>query len=174
MNVPPPVEPAETGMQKPDPRVVWIWHSKSTVWALILLFTGVAAGVALVNATGIPWVVVFALIALGWLGLTILMIWHNHAYLRSWGYRFDTNHLRICYGVVTRRTIDVPFSRVQHVDLEEGPMERQLGLARLILFTAGTSAARQEIVGLPRATAGKLRNQLLQHRQLLLPPDSDD
>lgn len=62
----------------------------------------------------------------------------------------------------------VPISRVQHLDLKRGPLERSLRLATLVIHTAGTRLASVAVAGLDSADAERLRDRLA--RQL----DQDD
>jgi membrane protein YdbS with pleckstrin-like domain len=55
----------------------------------------------------------------------------------------------------------VPRSRVQHLDIERGPIERHFGLATLILHTAGTRRQAIRQSGLPDADAVALRDALV-------------
>jgi hypothetical protein len=57
------------------------------------------------------------------------------------------------------RTV-VPFGRVQHIDTTQGPIERRLGLATLILHTAGTRSAAVSLPGLREADAEQMRDRI--------------
>lgn len=52
----------------------------------------------------------------------------------------------------------VPTSRVQHLDLKRGPLERAHRLASLVLHTAGTRLSAVSISGLDDADAERLRD----------------
>ena len=62
----------------------------------------------------------------------------------------------------------VPISRVQHLDLKRGPLERAFGLATLVVHTAGTRMSAVSVSGLDGEDAERLRDRLA--RQL----DHDD
>ena len=64
-------------------------------------------------------------------------------FYRSWRYRVGEEALELRHGVLTVKRSIVPYFRVQHVDLSQGPIERALGLARLKVHTAsaGTDAS---------------------------------
>lgn len=62
----------------------------------------------------------------------------------------------------------VPVSRVQHLDLKRGPLERAFRLATLVIHTAGTKMAAVSVSGLDGDDAERLRDRLA--RQL----DHDD
>ena len=64
-------------------------------------------------------------------------------FYRGWRYRVGEEALELRHGVLTVKRSIVPYFRVQHVDLSQGPIERALGLARLKVHTAsaGTDAS---------------------------------
>jgi membrane protein YdbS with pleckstrin-like domain len=76
-------------------------------------------------------------------------------------YRVDEEVIEIKRGVVWRRVITIPRSRVQHTDVSQGPLERSYGLGTLVIFTAGTEHARVTLGGLDHARALKIRDHLL-------------
>ncbi|HYM86082.1 MAG TPA: PH domain-containing protein [Pseudoxanthomonas sp.] len=54
----------------------------------------------------------------------------------------------------------VPISRVQHLDLKRGPLERAFKLATLVIHTAGTKMAAVSVSGLDGEDAERLRDHL--------------
>ena len=52
----------------------------------------------------------------------------------------------------------LPYFRIQHIDVEHGPIDRQLGLARLRIHTASVTTT---LPGLSEELAGQLRTRLL-------------
>jgi hypothetical protein len=54
----------------------------------------------------------------------------------------------------------VPFGRVQHIDVEKGPVERYYGLATLVLHTAGTHNASVSLPGLAEEDALAMREAI--------------
>ena len=54
----------------------------------------------------------------------------------------------------------VPISRVQHLDLKRGPLERAFTLATLVIHTAGTRMAAVSVSGLDGGDAERLRDRL--------------
>jgi len=79
----------------------------------------------------------------------------------AWGYRRDGTVLELRSGVWFRVVRLLPLSRLQHVDLRRGPLERWFGLASLVLYTAGTQEAAIGIPGLDDAVAQSLRDALV-------------
>jgi membrane protein YdbS with pleckstrin-like domain len=99
---------------------------------------------------------VAAILALAWLSHRWPAIEHRHA-----SYKVDERGIEIRRGVVWRRVINVPRSRLQHTDVSQGPFERSHGLGTLVIHTAGTDHARVELHGLDHATALRIRDHLL-------------
>jgi membrane protein YdbS with pleckstrin-like domain len=65
-----------------------------------------------------------------------------------------------------KKTLSQPIARIQHIELKRGPIERQVGLATLQVFSAGGSTHTFEIPGLPVDVAQKLRHFILQHKDI--------
>jgi membrane protein YdbS with pleckstrin-like domain len=102
-----------------------------------------------------------------WLGLLLLgvglgWLWGGRRWA-STGFALDAGGLRIRRGVAWRSETLVPRSRVQHTDLNRGPLDRRLGLATLKVYTAGTKLASVTLDGLPEARAVALRDALVNH-----------
>jgi membrane protein YdbS with pleckstrin-like domain len=100
-----------------------------------------------------------------WLPLTIGLaviayLWppveHRHA-----RYRIDDELIEIQRGVVWRMSIAVPRSRVQHLDVTQGPVQRRFGLGVLVIYTAGTEHSQVTLDGLAYEVAQELRDRLL-------------
>ena len=60
----------------------------------------------------------------------------------------------------------VPISRVQHLDLKRGPLERGMGLATLVVHTAGTRQATVSVQAMDAADAERLRDRLARQLDL--------
>lgn len=79
---------------------------------------------------------------------------------RRIGWKLDEDGFATRRGGLWRSETLVPVSRVQHLDLERGPLERQLGLATLVVHTAGTRMAAVKLPLLALADAEALRAHL--------------
>ena len=90
--------------------------------------------------------------------LVVWALWSPGRRYRSWGYRVEDEELHIRHGLWTRIRTIVPFGRVQHIDVAQGPIERQFGVARLILHTAGTRSSAVGLPGLESAEAERIRD----------------
>lgn len=102
------------------------------------------------------------LIVAGYLLALLVAAWSfAGARWRRTGWRLDADGLTIRRGVFWRSETLVPRSRVQHVDLGHGPLDRHFGLAELKVHTAGTRLAAVSLGGLEQATAEALRDVLV-------------
>jgi len=82
-------------------------------------------------------------------------------WFRSWRYALRENDVLLCYGVVWRTRRSIPRGRIQHVDIESGPIDRMVGLADLTLYTAGGDDEENELPGLRLEDAEAIREELL-------------
>ena len=112
------------------------------------------------HALGLVWVVVTATLA--W----VAQEWPERAYAHT-SYVVEERGIEIRSGVYWRRVAAVPRSRVQHIDVTQGPIQRTYQLATLVIYTAGTEFSVVRLSGLSHRTALALRD-------VLLPKAADD
>jgi membrane protein YdbS with pleckstrin-like domain len=112
---------------------------------------------------GFAWKLV--LLAGSMLLLSGLLAWIAHRRWASTAWRLDARGLQVRRGRMFQREVFVPRSRVQHLDLERGPIERRYGLATIVVHTAGTRLQALRQAGLAEADAVALRDALV--------PDTD-
>jgi membrane protein YdbS with pleckstrin-like domain len=79
------------------------------------------------------------------------------------GYQMSADRLRVVRGVLFRSDTVVPFGRVQHIDVDQGPLERAFGIATMTLHTAGTHNASVDLPGLGEAHAREMREDIRAH-----------
>jgi uncharacterized protein len=144
-----------------DPR--WVALEQLGGWigaAVLAVVLFVALGAAALAGRLPPW----AALAL-WVVAAVARGWWAHAWpaleYRHAAYTVDARGIEIRRGVLWRRVMNVPRSRVQHTDVSQGPLERAYGLGTLVIYTAGTDHARVELPGLDHATALRIRDHLL-------------
>jgi membrane protein YdbS with pleckstrin-like domain len=148
-------------VQSLDPRVVTLWRLQAVV--------GIATGWAPPLAV-LAWFSVFkldlgvqrsALLLLGCvavLGVRAL-VWPGLQY-RAFRYALRDRDLLVEQGVLWRQSVCVPRDRVQYVDTRQGPLERLVGLSRLLVFTASGLNADASLPGLDEQAAARLREEL--------------
>jgi len=73
------------------------------------------------------------------------------------------DRLRVVRGLLFRSDTVVPFGRVQHIDVDQGPLERYYGLATLTLHTAGSHNASVHLPGLLNEDAAAMREVIRAH-----------
>lgn len=82
---------------------------------------------------------------------------------KYWAYEVRDEELFLKRGILLRITTIAPFSRIQHIDVQQNLFERMMNLARLVIYTAGTRGADIIIPGLPIEYAEMLRDQLKEY-----------
>ena len=151
-----------TGFQPLDSRVVGLWRVSGLIGFGVLLLSLLIplVVVSVAEPRALLWLI------LAWLAAAAVSVWYCLWYpprlYRSWGYRIDAKVLETRSGRIFQRARLLPLSRLQHVDIERGPLERIFGLAALVLHTAGTHSANIRIPGLEAAEATRLRDHLIE------------
>jgi hypothetical protein len=147
--------------QSLDPRVVRLWQISDLIGWGVFLVAGLVGGVILAMKVESGWVWATAgLAAMVVLAAWSILYYHPRNY-RAWGYRLDRRVMLVKYGVWWRTIKLLPLPRLQHVDVKRGPLQRHLGLATLVLHTAGTQSASIEVPGLDADEAVRLRDRLV-------------
>ena len=112
---------------------------------------------------GIPGKVYLVLLGVWLLLVASFLVWAykwpaaRYARLR---YLVHEGGLRIRRGVLWRKVIWIPISRVQHTDFSQGPLQRRFGLATMTVHTAGTAGASISLAGLEYEMASRLCRHL--------------
>lgn len=79
------------------------------------------------------------------------------------GYQIGADRLRVVRGLLFRSDTVVPFGRVQHIDVQQGPLDRFFGIATLTLHTAGNHNASVSLPGLGEPLAREMREEIRAH-----------
>ena len=79
------------------------------------------------------------------------------------GYDMSVDRLRVLRGIFFRADTVIPFGRVQHIDVNQGPIERFFGIATLTLHTAGNYNASVNLPGLEHSLAVEMREEIRAH-----------
>lgn len=147
----------------------WLFHLQAlirlvVVWLPSSVFLAMFGGTALGWLFGSPIFGPAAGIALGavWLALqgVAALVLPSLAWARlAWCLR--DHDLLVSEGVLVHEVSSVPRSRVQHVDVRQGPIERTFGLARLYVYTASGAGADIVLPGLALTDAEWLRDVLV-------------
>jgi membrane protein YdbS with pleckstrin-like domain len=162
--------PDHAAFQALDPRSVTLDRIGSFIFTAALAIGALiatAASLALRSQMGWWWLSIPGGCGLLILGLAWLAYYWPGISYRYARYRLAETGLEIRRGVLWRHQISVPAARVQHVDVAEGPLQRQFGLASLVVHTAGTTNASVTLEGLAYPTAQALRDELIRQRESL-------
>lgn len=89
--------------------------------------------------------------------MTFIYPWLAYKY---WAFDIRENEVYLERGILTRVFTTAPFTRIQHLDVEQSFIERIFALGKLVIYTAGTRGADVTIPGLPIDYAEALRDQL--------------
>lgn len=87
--------------------------------------------------------------------------WVGRLRWRRTQWKLDHVGLHVRRGLLWQVEVLVPRSRVQHLDVERGPLERQFSLATLVVHTAGSQTTALRLSGLEEPDAVALRDALI-------------
>jgi putative membrane protein len=132
-------------MRQLHPGVKWQFRISGFFGILILMiFIGVWVG-ALVSGIllalglgGIVGVLIFFYLVLFIIFIVLIEVYARLAY-KFWKYEFTNDQLRIERGIIWKRYSNIPYQRVQNVDITRGVIARILGFSSVNIQTAGYS-----------------------------------
>jgi uncharacterized protein len=116
----------------------------------LLLVVGAVAGAVLTHWW---WLALLALIPVVILVQSLLFTPRR---VRAIGYLDAEEDLTIASGILFRTVATIPYGRVQSVKIDEGPVDRRYGLAKLTVSTAADGST-VVLPGLPKQEAERLR-----------------
>ena len=137
------------------PGVRTLWRIQSTILAAAITVPGI---VALSLAFGWYGPVLAVLVGIA---IYLASVRYHAAYLARFRCVLLPDGLLIRRGVLWQGETFVPRPRIQHTDVDQGPIARRFGIAKLKVFTAGTQEGQLEVDGLRREDAIALRDKLL-------------
>lgn len=158
------------------------WQRLSPIAVLYFLFSGLkhfasnfiyilpALAIGWSNLKERPYIVAPILLAMLGGGLiTSLLSFYFYRF------RLTEDHVEIRSGVLSKKTINLPFERIQNVTLERPVYYRMTGYACLLLDTAGSAQQEAKIVAMPQEDAEALRKAILRaHKQPQLDSESSE
>ena len=125
----------------------------SSIWLLILLVVMYSCHV--LGWLGIDYVIGIATISWGLLACWSLWV-TQQAYALA-GYAIRQHDIIYRSGYLWRSVTAVPYSRIQHTEVSQGPVGRWLNLYELQVYTAGGVSSDLHIKGLDQRTAESIR-----------------
>jgi putative membrane protein len=103
------------------------------------------------------------------LGTAAIVGWEL-AYVRRYTYELTEETFDIESGVLSRREREIPYERVQNVDISQNVVQRALDIAEVRLETAGGSGSEAALKYVSRAEADRLQEALSRRKR----PSTDD
>lgn len=80
-----------------------------------------------------------------------------------WGYALGNDRLRVERGYLFYSDTVVPLGRIQHIDVDQGPIMRRYDLATLTVHTAGNHGASVSLPGLRHEDAIAMREAIREY-----------
>ena len=126
-------------------------------WLILLLGSG---GFWFLSGNEVPSLVRIAVLAV------VFTFIVSNALLTYFGFKRKKYALRekdILYqsGLLWRQKTVIPFNRIQHAEVTQGPIQRMFDLSVLRIFTAGGSASDMSIPGIPPQIAHNIKEYIL-------------
>ncbi|MFT6334817.1 MAG: membrane protein YdbS with pleckstrin-like domain [Halioglobus sp.] len=129
------------------------------VWSILFFAIAFIVSMVLRFVFEVEWMIDYGMFI--WLGLAILMIIsivfvYNEFQKKSYAIRQKD----IVYnsGLFWQSSIVIPFNRVQHCEVSQGPIARFYNLAELKIFTAGGASSDLSISGLSPESAARIKD----------------
>jgi hypothetical protein len=133
-------------------RTLWTVTACAVVTPVLLLVT-----IMLIAGLGVLGAVLAVAVVVGAMAFVRRLVVRRHA---AWGYAVRADDLVLRRGLLIRRLTLVPVGRMQFVDIQQGPLDRWLGVANLRLHTAA-AASDAHVPMLELEEAARLRDDLL-------------
>lgn len=137
-----------------DPRIRVVWAVSSTVPWIVLGAAG-AIGASVVGRPALAVAAVGVALVVAVVGVSVVG-WR----WRCWQWSAWDDALELQHGVLNRRASVVPYHRIQQIDIHRDPIDRVLGLSKLILRTAAATSDAT-LPGIAAEHADELRHALL-------------
>lgn len=151
-------EPVQTPL---SPRVVALWRVGWLVTTAILLVPTLLIAVFAVDLPA--WLRVAMVVVVAGGGITLSIVIPNASYKR-WRYAITEDAVELRHGVLVRKESSIPHFRVQHIDLEQGPLDRWRGIVKLSISTA-SPASDAQLPGIEPERAEALRAKILERAE---------
>ena len=132
-----------------DPNYLRVSLIGSSIWAAIVLAAGIIVAVLVPEYKWIPLLVMGGVLLLTAIGVVFTVLG-----VKNIGYQVREHDLSYRHGIFIKTVETVPFVRVQHARVTQGPVQRAFGIAVLAVNSAGPDL---NIAGLSSDDAERLR-----------------
>ncbi len=149
----------DTPMESLSPSYLKVSYLGTTIFFLIVaaVFIGIRFFAKFDFPSWLEWVVPGA-----WLLLLLLSLWHTYEDFQIQGFAIRERDLIYRSGVFFRSTTVIPYNRIQHAEVKQGPIERRFNLQRLEIYSAGGDGSDLYIPGLPGNQADQLKDYIIE------------
>ncbi len=152
-------EPTAQPLQPLDPLIRRVWMLQAGLfWLVVLIVALVYDLVRLLGGEGTlpPGLVTGGILITGLLSSVLI----PRLRYRFWRYMLTSEELYLERGVLNRVRTIVPLRRIQHLDVSQNLLEREFGLGKLIVHTAGSRSGDVVLPGLRNEDAERLRDHV--------------
>jgi membrane protein YdbS with pleckstrin-like domain len=139
-----------------DPAYIQVMRIGSALFAAIPLAGALILELAQLTVTGL--FIIPAVLLTAWFVLVRPARRYAH-----WGYALGEDRLRVERGYLFYSDTVVPLGRVQHIDVDQGPIMRRYDLATLTVHTAGNHGASVSLPGLRHDDAVAMREAIREY-----------
>ena len=133
---------------------------------LLVVIVGIIAiyqPIWIVPETGRYWIVrILTAVSSIWLLISI----YGYYAAKKIGFCVREQDITLFKGLIFRKQITQPICRIQHIEVQRGPLDRKVGLANLHVFSAGDVTQTFVIPGLLDDDAVAMRANILAHKEL--------
>jgi len=137
-------------------------------YRIIMIINSIISGVIIaipiiliaIFNTEVPLYIGYALLSV-LLVYIIFNIYWSRISIQYKSYLLRSNDILFKKGVIWKRTTAIPFNRIQHVEVKQSAIAKQLNLSKIIIFTAGGNTGDLAISGLNDETANKIREFIM-------------
>ena len=95
--------------------------------------------------------------------IALLAGFYGYFAAKACGYYKGEFDLVFKQGLWWKKQTALSYSRIQHIDITHGPIERKYKMATIKFFTAGGSLSDLKIPGLPKEKAEAIRKEILSY-----------
>ena len=140
--------------------------SVSIAFLLIVVLVGIAVTyqpIWIIPETGRYWMVrILSAVSTLWVLFSI----YGYYAAKKVGFCVREQDITLFKGLIFRKQITQPICRIQHIEVQRGPVDRKVGLANLHVFSAGDVTQTFVIPGLLDGDAVAMRANILAHKEL--------
>jgi uncharacterized protein len=144
-----------------SPRIVLLWQLGYVMVTGVVL---VAVGIVMAIATDLPEAVRTGLPILVLMVGGVATIVLPPAVYRRWRYAITEDGVELRHGLIVHRESSIPHFRVQHIDLQQGPLDRWRGVVKVSISTA-SPATDATLPGIEPERAEVLRARILERAE---------